>query len=292
MSEFKFACPVCGQHMNADSKDSGTQISCPTCFRKIIVPPAPSMADPKFVLSASEVNKPRPTSTGPIPDFSASPPKSNLPAALIFLLVLACAAGATLYAFRGKIFHSQPSVNQSDAAENSKDGEATTSAQPEYTGTNLWTLDLSGITVPDEQAFGSLHKRAFHLDRATLTGSNLTLRIGHTGAVELGLNIYFFNRQAEELGGKSAEVKPTDTPAPRVVVRWKDVERASETFRSGYAMKVEFGAVANGAIPGKIFLSLPDDSKSWVAGTFRAEIRKPAPPKPHSAQAQRQGQTQ
>ena len=63
MSEFKFACPVCGQHITADSSTSGGQIECPTCFQKILVPQAPATQDTKFILSAAQVGKPRPTST-------------------------------------------------------------------------------------------------------------------------------------------------------------------------------------------------------------------------------------
>src|SRR5438105_639326 len=61
MSEFKFACPVCGQHITADSHSSGGHLECPTCFQKIIVPQAPASADPKFIVSAAQVAKPRPT---------------------------------------------------------------------------------------------------------------------------------------------------------------------------------------------------------------------------------------
>jgi DNA-directed RNA polymerase subunit RPC12/RpoP len=284
MSEFKFACPICGQHITADSKDTGSQIPCPTCFRKIVVPPAPSSDDPKFVLSASEANKPRPPQpTVPQLDpIQKGPEKTAVPIALIVSLVLACAAVGTLIAFRGKIFHSKPSVGVGDPSPETNTNEVPTPqpAQAEFTGKSLWTLDLSGAKIPDDPAAGSIHGRAFTYERATLTGSNLTLRVGRNGPVELGLNIYFFNRQAEELSGKTAEIKPTDTTAPRVVLRWKDADRASKTFQNGYAMRVEFGLAAGGNIPGKIFLCTPDDSKSWVAGTFRAEIRKPAPPKP------------
>ena len=62
MSEFKFACPVCGQHITADSSTSGGQIECPTCFQKIVVPQAPESGNNKFILSAAQVAKPRPTS--------------------------------------------------------------------------------------------------------------------------------------------------------------------------------------------------------------------------------------
>lgn len=285
MSEFKFACPICGQHITADSKDTGSQIPCPTCFRKIVVPQAPASEDSKFVVSASEVNKPRPTpaTTPPLEGMQRAPEKTSIPAiALIVLLVLVGGAGAAVFAFREKIFHSKLPAEEATGgkSENETPEVITQPAQALYTGTNLWTLDFSDIQYPDAPAAGAIHQRAFTLDRAIISASNLTLRVGSSGSIELGLNIYFFNRQAEELSGKTAEVKPADTTAPRVVLHWKDAKRTSATFRNGYAMKVEFGPAANGSLPGKIFLCLPDDSKSWVAGTFRAEIRKPSPPKP------------
>src|ERR1043166_373161 len=111
MSEFKFACPVCGQHITADSKDTGSQIPCPPCFRKIVVPQAPASSDPKFVLSASEANKPRPTPTTPEPTpdpNEQTPARPSLPLILAGAGVLVCVAGVTLFALRGKLFHSQP----------------------------------------------------------------------------------------------------------------------------------------------------------------------------------------
>ena len=43
-------------------------------------------------------------------------------------------------------------------------------------------------------------------------------------------------------------------------------------------MKLDFGKVVGGRIPGKIYICLPDEAKSYVAGTFQAEILRPAPP--------------
>lgn len=295
MSEFKFACPICGQHITADSKDTGSKISCPTCFRKIVVPQAPTTADPKFVLSASEADRPRPPQPT-LPELDPIEKKSQKTAIPIALIVLLVLAGATLFALRGKIFHSKPPegtvVGNGETNSAETPAHAQEPVRPDYAGSNLWTLDLSGLTIPDMKVAGSLHHHAFTLDRATLTGSNLTLRLGRNGPVELGLNIYFFNRQPDELSGKTAEVKPTDAIAPRVTLHWKENERRSETFHGGYAMKVEFGPAAGNAIPGKLFVSLPDDSKSWLAGTFRAEIRKPGPPKPKPTPPSEQSQTQ
>ena len=40
-------------------------------------------------------------------------------------------------------------------------------------------------------------------------------------------------------------------------------------FITGYAMKLELGQPADGTIPGKIFLALPDPEQSVVAGIFK-----------------------
>ena len=92
-----------------------------------------------------------------------------------------------------------------------------------------------------------------------------------------------FARQGEELSGKTVEVAPErPPPVPRVVLRWKNDQDQPVTqfFNDGYALKLVFGTAANGRIPGQIYLCLPDDAKSVVAGTFEAEIRKALPPKP------------
>jgi len=41
MSEFKFYCPQCGQHILCDTGHSGMQINCPVCQQVIVVPQAP-----------------------------------------------------------------------------------------------------------------------------------------------------------------------------------------------------------------------------------------------------------
>src|SRR5438105_2204377 len=106
MSEFKFACPVCGQHITADSSTTGSQLECPTCFQKIIVPQAPSSPDSKFILSASQVAKPREIFNGLD---SAAAPRRVSPGVSIsiagVLFLLLCAGAAAIFVFRDKIFH-------------------------------------------------------------------------------------------------------------------------------------------------------------------------------------------
>src|SRR2546422_6893030 len=45
MSEFKFSCPHCDQHIQCDSKFSGRQIQCPGCNHLIVIPPSPAVAE-------------------------------------------------------------------------------------------------------------------------------------------------------------------------------------------------------------------------------------------------------
>jgi hypothetical protein len=44
---------------------------------------------------------------------------------------------------------------------------------------------------------------------------------------------------------------------------------------NGYSMKQEFGTANDGKIPGKLHLRLPDEERSFVIGTFEAEIKSP-----------------
>lgn len=291
MSEFKFACPVCGQHITADSSTSGGQLECPTCFQKIVVPQAPSSADSKFILSASQVGKPRPLPNDTLSDSSAPKPASNAVPIVIAVVVLLGAAGAAAYIFRDKLFKSTPpptQVSQSKSNAPAKKAVDKTPMTVNPVPTNFaWTLNLTNIVIPDSPAAGSIHGSGFVCERSTLQGGTLTLRQGKTWPPDLGVTILLVAKQGEELSGKTVEI-PADRqpPVPRVVIRWKDEQQEPITHNvgsGGYALKVVFGDAANGRMPGKLYLSLPDETKSFVAGTFDAEIRKPPPPKKKAA---------
>jgi DNA-directed RNA polymerase subunit RPC12/RpoP len=108
MSEFKYACPVCGQHIRCDSSQSGTTMECPTCFQKIVAPQAPSMADPKFIITGTKVGAERPipavvANAQPLP---APVPERSFPVPAVVFVVLFCVAALMLFVFHGKIFKS------------------------------------------------------------------------------------------------------------------------------------------------------------------------------------------
>ena len=105
MSEFKYACPVCGQHIKCDSSQSGSVMECPTCFQKITVPQAPAMDDPKFIITGTKVGE-RPIPTAPVELGAATAPAKDSPVAGIAFVILLCAAVAAVFVFRGIIFKS------------------------------------------------------------------------------------------------------------------------------------------------------------------------------------------
>jgi hypothetical protein len=58
-NEFKFACPVCHQHMLADVASAGEHVECPTCHKQIIVPKVPGGATTKLILRGTQVSSTR-----------------------------------------------------------------------------------------------------------------------------------------------------------------------------------------------------------------------------------------
>ncbi len=192
------------------------------------------------------------------------------------MLALLCSAGAALWALLDKTLLAN-----------------TASRQPPTSGIPRliypvpqdiqWTLGLTKAAFPETVAAGRLKGIGFKCERATLQGGKLTLRQGGpSGAPVMGVTIQLFARRGEELSGKTIEITPIrPPPLPRVSVRWEDGRQqpAKEDISAGYALKLAFRQAANGRVAGKIYLCLPDPSKSFVAGTFEAEIRKTSEPK-------------
>ncbi|HRK23005.1 MAG TPA: hypothetical protein PLX06_14400 [Fimbriimonadaceae bacterium] len=61
----------------------------------------------------------------------------------------------------------------------------------------------------------------------------------------------------------------------RVVLYWLPHGHGtyeSEEFRESYSVQVQFGKRKAGFLPGKIAVSCPDATKSYVVGSFRAEL--------------------
>jgi len=263
MSEFKFACPVCGQRMAVDSSASGAQVECPTCFQIVIVPKAPA-AGSKYQLSATQYIKP--VILPPTAASAAKPPPvvhQRKSAVLIFALILACAVITALFV-RERIPRSQPQPAMADAT-----NPVPLAVSP------LWTLDLTKAVFPDKVAAGKIHGKDFVCRRAVFQNGLLMLRSSAGRESEMAANIFVSANTALAVSGESFEAI-TNQPSSvfRVSLYWRDGNmRISELFTNGFALKLEFGSISSNQLPGRIYVCLPDEMKSCVAGTFTAEIQ-------------------
>jgi DNA-directed RNA polymerase subunit RPC12/RpoP len=280
MSEFKYACPVCGQHMMCDSSQSGTTMECPTCFQKIVAPQAPATDDPKFIITGTKVGAERPipaavanadVSPAPVPEKASFWPA-------IALGALVCVAAALLFAFHGKIFKSGGGPTPVAANPPGKPPKPPVVAPPANDAS--WMLDLSAAAFVDTPVAGRIHGRDFICERAIFQGGTLTLRAGTRGTVESGVLINFRGALAESLSGQSINITTNADKAANVMLRWQDDgQQKKEDFDDRYALRLDFGELAGNRLPGKIYLCTPDAEKSYLLGTFTADVRKPKPPK-------------
>ena len=268
MSEFKFACPVCGQRMAVDSSATGAQVECPTCFQIVIVPKAPTEGS-KYQLSATQYIKPVILPPAPKPQApSVVPQRKN--AVVIFILIFACAVATALF-IREKIASSQQEQAMAGA----------TNSPP----SPLWKLDLSGVAFPTRPVAGQIHGRHFVIRQAVLQNGLLLFRSerGWQPAISAGIFVStnaFSTNAAQILSGRSFEIGTNHTGfAPGVSLFWRDGElRVMEMFTNGFAMKLQFGRLSDNRLPGEIYLCLPDQTKSYLAGTFTAEVQRFRPP--------------
>ena len=140
-----------------------------------------------------------------------------------------------------------------------------------------WTMNLSNVTIPVTTASGKIHGEGFRVETAKVENNILTLRQGKDFFPDRALTIFMFLKKGEALEGRTFNIS-TDHGfgAPHIHMKWRDGDKkAPETkiFMKEYAMRLQFKEKENGALPGNIFLSLPDGSKSFVAGTFLAELK-------------------
>jgi DNA-directed RNA polymerase subunit RPC12/RpoP len=82
MSDFKFSCPHCNQHLQANEQLSGRQIQCPNCSHLIRIPAVPGKTaqfNPQSGMTwatfVAPAQNPAPKSGPPAPE--AKPPKPS-----------------------------------------------------------------------------------------------------------------------------------------------------------------------------------------------------------------------
>lgn len=140
-----------------------------------------------------------------------------------------------------------------------------------------WSLNPAELSLSEDPISGRVTGSPnFVPDKVSAQGRNLDFQQGPTGTgtkVSVAIPEIDFSNSPE---GKSVRYSPTpqkvDFKTPRVSVNWSYDEYrrvGNDTFVGNFAMVLEFGKLTNGAIPAKIHLCLPDETKTVLQGSFQ-----------------------
>ena len=348
MSDFKFSCPSCGQHIVCDTSNVGMSIACPGCQTTLTVPAPPPAAaapaaPPGLSIAASQArhtafeaqahaNQPYHSAYAPQPasTTASGTQKTSGLAIASFICSLSFCLGfipgiicghlarrnikrdpslkggglamagliisylsLTVSIVGIAISHtitSSPEFKKAYAEARQKQeeiraGHSTTSSDSSVkkfsTGStaddSLWNLNLTTAQFPDHPAAGRISGQDFTVERASVQGGIITLRQGQDFLPDRSMTIFTFMKEGESLAGKTYDLSPANSDLftgtkPHIHISWKPEGATSSTnkgYTTGYALKLQLGAAsADGTIPAKIYACLPDDQKSYVAGTF------------------------
>ncbi len=168
----------------------------------------------------------------------------------------------------------------------SNDAAATPPAPEQPVVHAFWTLDLALAKIPGAAASGSVSGTNFVAESARVdpVGTAHVLRLiqGPAASPDREILVYLHLKPGEKLGGQTLAISQDmhGLGVPQVSKRWKTNPRFApvmKSFSTGYVMKLELGALADNALPGKIYLALPDTEQTFVAGTFKATVITPDP---------------
>ncbi len=140
-----------------------------------------------------------------------------------------------------------------------------------------WTMDVLNATIAEEPVMGRVVGQAFQADEALIENGVLILRMGTEESPDRVVEIHNVQRIGESLDDKTFEstnVSGVGTPA--VFIRWDDPKRLDlsvQRFYNRFAIKLEFDRMRGGRIRGKVFVAVPDGKKSYINGSFDAEVR-------------------
>lgn len=131
--------------------------------------------------------------------------------------------------------------------------------------------------IPPGPVQGQIQKAAFTVESAEIENGVLTLRQGKE-PLATEIKLFLYTKPWHVPAERSFQILgQTNAPdAPLVRIHWQEngqKARRQRDFTDKYTLKLELGREQDRKLPGKIHLTLPDEDKSEVAGTFTAEVR-------------------
>ena len=126
-----------------------------------------------------------------------------------------------------------------------------------------WTMDVNSMKIPKGPASGKVAGNEFKLEWAKYNGE--TLNIKEQGG-RAQFIIFLFLDKRETLDGKVFTITPDmrNNKNPHVHIHARTKAWA---LPNNYAMRLEFGPTKDGKTTGKVYLCLPDEDKTYIAGT-------------------------
>jgi uncharacterized membrane protein YjgN (DUF898 family)/tetratricopeptide (TPR) repeat protein len=167
-------------------------------------------------------------------------------------------------------------VPESSAPEGSKTAVEPTSVEKSDMG---WRMELENVRIPNKIAGGKIRGHDFIVEDAKLENGILTLRQGKDFFMDYGVVIFLFLKQGEEIEQRVFNVsRDQQSGSPHIHMKWKPKDKdipKTQTFIKDYAMRLQFFETEEGKLSGKIYLSLPDEMKSFIVGRFTAAMEVP-----------------
>ncbi len=284
MSEFTFPCPLCQQEIACDTQYRGQQLQCPICQGEITAPAAEEKK-PAGSLAIKSSTGPKHAPTVPmlqkrvVVEKKSGAAKTAGVAAGVLVVLAALVFGARytplkshLPAFLGG--ETAPAVAASGQAAPTPE-PAAVPPPPPPPPVLVWMTNLTEAVIPTNAAYGTITTNEFKHEIARVDNGILALRMGTNVMPDMELGVFFGMKPGETLTGKTIDVTPQSRVAPRVWKKWKVEGKTAlqqKVYSKGYAMKLQFGEVSEDKVPGKLYLCLPDEEQSVVAGSFIASV--------------------
>lgn len=148
-----------------------------------------------------------------------------------------------------------------------------------------YSLDANAAVIPKGKVNGTISGTNFVVDAALVGLAQpyhmLSVRQGEGAQPDLELRVFFLVKSGETLAGHTITVASNETSRtlPKVTKCWKTNPKYAprqKTYSSGYSLVLEFGEPKGTYVPGQMYLALPDEEKTVVAGQFNADLLRPS----------------
>lgn len=142
----------------------------------------------------------------------------------------------------------------------------------------VWRESLEGVAIPEYPASGRIHGQPFRYEAGQIENGILTLRQGQEFFADRQLQVFLFTKKGEIPAGRRFVVTKGAAVGMTPHVHLASKAEGQDTpqhasFMRDYVMTLEFGPITDKNLPGRIYVCLPDERHSVIAGTFEVDVK-------------------